>query len=249
VVGPLEGETAAAANVPRAMLFTDFAGRRSAVRLELVQRIETAPASAIDRSGARLRVVIDGLILPLIGLPEEPLTLPRIRLLRLSDGACELLYAVREVEDAVELTEALRPVPEDHLAEAVTLIGGRPVTLIDAHELFARHGEPPVAATRPRCILPDGEWARTILAPLVASAGYDIVSENEGGGAAIGIVFDDMFEVAEALGRTLPGRVIRLRDQPEAPAGCETVYRYDREALLAALAAAKRAATRTGEAA
>jgi len=239
VLGPLEDETAnLAADAARAMLFTDFAGRRSAVRLELVQRIETAPASAIDRSGPRARVVIDGLILPLVGLPDEALTLPRVRLLRLSDGACELLYAVREVEDAVELTETLRPVPEDPLAEAVTLIGGKPVTLLDAHTLFALHGEPPVAAARPRCVIPQGEWARTILAPLVTSAGYDIVPEGEADDAAIGIVFDDMFEVAEALGRTLPGRVIRLRDQPEAPAGCDTVYRYDREALVAALAAA-----------
>ncbi len=246
VLGPLDDETATAAtDAARAMLFTDFAGRRSAVRLELVQRIETAPASAIDRSGPRARVVIDGLILPLIGLPDEALTLPRVRLLRLSDGACELLYAVREVEDAVELTEALRPVPEDPLAEAVTLIGGKPVTLIDAHTLFALHGEPPVVAARPRCSIPQGEWSRTILAPLVASAGYDIIAEGEADSAAIGIVFEDMFEVAEALGRTLPGRVIRLRDQPEAPAGCETVYRYDREALLAALAAANH----TGEAA
>jgi two-component system chemotaxis sensor kinase CheA len=157
------------------------------------------------------------------------------------------------VEDAVELTEALRPVPEDPLAEAVTLIGGTPVTLIDAHELFARHGEPPVIAARPRCMLPPGEWARTILAPLVASAGYEVVADGEADnaaiGAAIGIVFDDMFEVAEALGRTLPDQVIRLRDQPEARDGCATIYRYDREALLAALAAAKTAGIRTGEAA
>jgi two-component system, chemotaxis family, sensor kinase CheA len=246
-----EADTVSAA---RAMLFTDFTGRRSAVRLELVQRIETAPASAIDRSASNPRVVIDGMILPLIGLPEGALALPRVRLLRLSDGACELLYAVREVEDAVELTEALRPVSEDPLAEAITLIGGRPVTLIDAHALFALHGEPPHAAERPRCTLPDGEWARTILAPLVTAAGYEIVSETEVDSDTLGILFDDVYEVAEALGRPLPPRVIRLRDQPDAPTGSGTIYRYDREGLVAALtaAAAATAATtmmRIGEAA
>ncbi len=236
----------------RAMLFTDFAGRRAAVRLELVQRIETAPVAAIDRSGARARVVIDGVILPLIGLPDAPLSSPRVRLLRLSDGTCELLYAVREVEDAVELTHPLTPMPEDPLAEAMTLIGGAPVTLIDAHALFAVHGEPPVAAERPRCILPDGEWARAILAPLIAAAGYDIVPAGEHDPQAIGILFEDVYEVAEALGRPLPEQVIRLRDQPEAPAGSGTIYRYDREALFAALAKASRAAARipaAGEAA
>jgi two-component system chemotaxis sensor kinase CheA len=252
VLGPLaEDAGAAAESAQRAMLFTDFAGRRSAVRLELVQRIETAPVAAIDRSAARPRVVIDGLILPLIGLPEAPLTQSRVRLLRLSDGACELLYAVREVEDAVELTEALAPVPEDPLAEAMTLIGGTPVTLIDAHELFARHGEAPQAAARPRCTLPDGEWSRAILAPLVTAAGYDIVDPAEAGAGAIGILFEDVYEVAETLGRPLPPCVIRLRDQPDAPAGAETIYRYDREGLLAALNAAAAAAARApaGEAA
>lgn len=233
---------ASAAATPRAMLFTDFAGRRAAVRLELVQRIETAPVSAIDSSTGIARVVIDGLILPLVGLPDAPLTQNRVRLLRLSDGACDLLYAVREVEDAVELTEALRPVPEDPLIEAITLIGGQPVTLIDAHALFARHGEAPMRARRTRCLLPQGEWARTILAPLIANAGYDVVTEDAGAAAAsdpevIGIVFEDVYEVAELLGHALPAKVIRLRDSPEAPAGCPTIYRYDRDGLLAALAA------------
>jgi two-component system chemotaxis sensor kinase CheA len=234
-----ESHTASTQAAARAMLFTDFTGRRAAVRLELVQRIETAPASAIDRSGPRPRAVIDGLILPLVGLPDAPLTLPRVRLLRLSDGTCELLYAVREVEDAAELTEALRPVPEDPLAEAVTLVGGEPVTLLDAHALFTLHGEPPLPAHRPRCILPDGDWARTILAPLVTAAGYDIVGLAEADAGAVGIVFDETVEIAGALGRPLPARLIRLREQPDAPAGSDSIYRYDREALLAALAAAR----------
>lgn len=240
---------AAAQAAQRAMLFTDHAGRRAAVRLELVQRIETAPATAIDRSAGAPRVVIDGTILPLVGLPDGPLPGPKVRLLRLSDGACELLHAVREVEDAVELTEALVPVPEDPLAEAMTLVAGRPVTLIDAHELFARHGEPPTAAARPTCVLPEGDWARAILAPLVQAAGYDILPASEAETAAVGIVFEEIHEVAEALGRPMPGQVIRLRDQPEAPAGSPTIYRYDREGLLAALAAAANRAAASAPAA
>lgn len=224
----------------RAMLFTDFAGRRCGVRLELVQRIETALISAIDQSTARPRAVIDGLIMPLVGLPNTPLDQTRVRLLRLSDGASELLYAVREVDDAVELTGILHPVPEDPLAEAMTLIEDAPVMLIDGHELFARHGEAPVAAYRLKCSLPDDDWARTILAPLVAAAGYEVVSEDSTDPAAIAIVFDEVFEVAEALGRAPTGPVIRLRDQPDAPKGCATVYRYDRDALIAALASASR---------
>lgn len=245
VLSALEDDSAAAtaSAADRAMLFTDFAGRRAAVRLELVQRIETVAATAIDRSSTRPRVVIDGMILPLVGLPDAPLAQTKLRLLRLSDGACELLHAVREVEDAVELTEALHPVPEDPLAEAMTLIDGQPVTLIDAHALFARHGEAPQAANRPRCTLPDGEWARTILAPLVTGAGYEIVPANEAGPDTVGILFEDVYEAAEALGRPLPNTVIRLRDQPDAPPASETIYRYDREGLMAALVAARKGGT------
>ncbi len=251
VLQPVADEAAKPAlALPRAMLFTDYNGRRSAVRLELVQRIETAPVSAIDCSGPRPRVVIDGLILPLIDLPDTAVPAPgntgRVRLLRLSDGACELLVAVQQVEDAVELAGPLIPVPEDPLAEAVTLVDGQPVTLIDAHELFARFGEPPVAAGRPRCSLPADDWARTILAPLVTSAGYEIVPPEAADPHTIAIVFDEVFEAAEALGRGLIGPVIRLRDRPEATAGSDTIYRYDRDALLSALTSAARFAHHPG---
>ena len=242
VLQPLDEEAAGpVAAAPRAMLFTDFAGRRMAVRLELVQRIETAATSAIDRSAARPRVVIEGQILPLVGLPDTPLASEKLRLLRLGDGACELLHAVRAVEDAVELTEALVAVPEDPLIEAMTLVDGQPVALIDAHELFARYGEAPQPARRPRCALPDSDWARTILAPLVTAAGYEIVTASSTDGDVVTILSEDVFEAAEALGRVPAGPVIRLRDHPEDRTGGATIYRYDRDGLLAALAAARHA--------
>jgi two-component system chemotaxis sensor kinase CheA len=243
VLQPVEDDAAEAQNAARAMLFTDFAGRRSAVRLELVQRIETAPMAAINRSAARPRVVIDGMILPLVGLPDAPLKGEKLRLLRLSDGACELLHAVREVEDAIELTAALVPVPEDPLVEAMTLVKGKPVVLLDAHELFARYGKPPQVThgARPVCALPDSDWARTILAPLVTAAGYDIVADDAGHPGVVTILFEDVYEVAEALGRAPTGPVIRLRDHPEEPQARDTIYRYDRDGLLAALAAVRHA--------
>ncbi|MFN4019666.1 MAG: chemotaxis protein CheA [Erythrobacter sp.] len=250
VLKPLDEEaTGPVTAAPRAMLFTDFAGRRMAVRLELVQRIETVSAGAIDRSTARARAVIDGHILPLVGLPESPLPAEKLRLLRLGDGACELLHAVRMVEDAVELTGALVAVPEDPLIEAMTLVDGQPVALIDAHELFARYGEAPMPApgARPRCTLPEGDWARTILAPLVTAAGYDIVTASSTDSDVVTILPEEVFEAAEALGRVPAGPVIRLRDHPEDCSAGATIYRYDRDGLLAALAAARQARMAGGQ--
>ncbi|MFU7528746.1 chemotaxis protein CheA [Qipengyuania sp. ASV99] len=229
----------AAKDICRAMLFTDFAGRRCAIRLELVQRIETAPASAIDLSAGSPRAVIDGVILPLIGLPDGPLPAEKLRLLRLTDGSCELLHAVRDIDDAAELTETFKPVADDPLIEAVTLVRGQTVSLVDGHELFARYGEAPEAASKPLCRIPDTDWSRTILAPLVTSAGYEIAagSGKQSGAAseAVTILFDDEYEAALALDMEFTSPVIRLREVPAAPAHAETVYRYDRDGLIEAL--------------
>ncbi|WP_108787149.1 chemotaxis protein CheW [Erythrobacter sp. Alg231-14] len=222
----------------RAMVFTDYNGRRCAVRLELVQRIETAPVSAIDLSGASPRAVIDGAILPLIGLPDGPISSEKVRLLRLTDGACELLYAVREIDDATQLDDVLKPETDDALIEAVTLVNGQTIALIDGHELFARHGEAPQDAEKPKCRLPDSDWARTILGPLVTSAGYNIAKSDEPD-QDVAIWFDDEYEAALALDVTFNSPVIRLRDLPEATEGASTIYRYDREAVIDALRKAR----------
>lgn len=224
--------------VSRAMLFTDFDGRRCAVRLELVQRIETAPVSAIDTSAAEPRAVIDGVILPLIGLPDGPFPSEKVRLLRLTDGNSQLLHAVREIDDAVELADKLKPVKDDPLVEAVTLVEGQTVTLLDGHELFARHGEVPEQVDKPVCRLPENDWAQTILGPLVMSAGYEIASDSEDK-EDVAIWFDDEYEAAIALEVDFETPVIRLRDFPDATDASDTVYRYDRDGLIEALRRAR----------
>jgi two-component system chemotaxis sensor kinase CheA len=217
------------------MLFTDFDGRQCAIRLELVRRIETVSADSIEESSGSSRAVIDGVILPLVGLPSGALPADRIRLLRIGDGGCEVLLAVRDIKDAVALTDKLKPVAEDPLVEAVTLIEGQQVALLDGHELFARYGEPPEQLERPLCRLPDGDWAQSILGPLVESAGYQVIAADDNTEGAISIMFEDIYNVTQALDKPISGPVIRLRDQPDAPAHENTIYRYDREGLIEAL--------------
>ncbi|MEM8725177.1 MAG: chemotaxis protein CheA [Pseudomonadota bacterium] len=223
----------------RAMLFTDYQGRRSAVRLELVQRIETAQAEAIDISANGKRAVIDGVILPLVGLPEGERPSGKIRFLRMSDGTCELLYAVRQVEDAVDLENSLKPVDDDPLVEAVTLVEGQTVGLLNGHELFSRYGEPPEATTKPTCHLPDTDWARTILGPLVDAAGYEVVT-GEAEASDVAIILDD----ADAQEAPSYGECIRLRSQPDAAEQDDSIYRYDRDGLFDALRRARAGGTR-----
>jgi two-component system, chemotaxis family, sensor kinase CheA len=124
------------------MLFTGLDGRRRAVRLDLVQRIDTVEPEAIDIEGARAQVVIDDRLFALVGHDDGPLPEGRCRLLRLSDGTSELALIVAEVLDAKEVDEDMGAGGRDRRYAGVALLEGRPVPVVDAHRLFAEHGNP-----------------------------------------------------------------------------------------------------------
>lgn len=215
------------------MLFLGLDGRKRAIRLETVRRIDTIQREAIDIEGARTQVVVAGEIFTLAGHEEGALPEGRCRLLRLSDGDREIAYIVREVIDASAMSGDLAPAPEDSAIEGVSLIDGELVPLIDAHRLFARSPAARIGPA-PVCRLPEGsEWARTILEPLVRAAGYAVAGEG-----------DEEADVAIVMAEAEPphpGRAratIRLSADPEAENGA--IYRYDREALLGALRQATR---------
>ena len=212
-----------------AMLFTGLDKRRRAFRLELVRRIDTIDASALDIQGDNAQVVLDGKIVPLTGHEHGPLPQGRCRLLRLSDSESELAYIVADVQDAIDIDPALAPAAENTDFEGIALVGGQPVPLVDGHALFARHGSKPAAQAEMTCTLPpNSEWSSTILRPLVIAAGYRPV--DEGGDVAI-ILADEGQPTDDSQ-----CHIIRLRAQRDAPQdSSDTIYRYDRAALLAAL--------------
>lgn len=220
----------------RAMLFTDLEGRRRAVRLELVQRIETVTQDAVTTEKGTARVVVDDEILPLAGLEGEPETGSKLRMLRLSDGSSDVLLAVTKVEDAITLDQELVEVDDDETLEAMTLVDGQSIGLIDGHRLFARYGKVPRRVAALTCRLPQDEWAQRILAPLLDSAGYK-VADAQDTTVDIAIVLDDEGSASNEDDTTSP--VIRLRSQPDDEVAEQereaSIYRYDRAGLLAAL--------------
>ncbi len=221
----------------RIMLFVGLDGRRRAVRLETVRRIDTVAREAIDLDGQRAQAVIEGEILTLLGHDTGELPAERCRLLRLSDGDREVVYAVREVLDATEVDRDLVPAGGDPLIEGVTLVEGSLVPVLDGHALFAGLAAPREARRAWSCRIPrESDWARTILEPLVEAAGYRIVSD-EAEEADIAI---ELAESAHAKTAAGAREVIRLRSAPDA-AGADdtTIYRYDRDGLLAALKQAR----------
>jgi two-component system chemotaxis sensor kinase CheA len=230
-VAKADGDTAdavAKAHVP-VMLFLGLDGRKRAIRLETVRRIDTIQREGIDIEGARAQAVVGEDIFTLAGHEMGPLPEARCRLLRLSDGDSEIAYIVREVVDAAAMTEDLVAVADDPMIEGVTLIAGELVPLIDAHHLFARQAAPVRRGSAPTCRMPaDSEWARTILEPLIRAAGY-AVTTDEYVETDVAIVMSDGNAVPSGPARA----TIRLSVEPDEHG--DAIYRYDREALLGAL--------------
>ena len=120
----------------------------------------------------------------------------------------------------------------------VTLIGGEPAELVDAHWLFAsisargRHAP----QTSLVCRLPaDDPWMQNMLRPIVEAAGYLVVGEGDELLRRRG----DRVAAAARLTTARPSaRPDRSRDEPDGADGDGSIYRYDRAGLLIALKAA-----------
>ena len=220
---------AEAEGVP-ALLFRDLDGERRAVPLAVVDRVETVAAGAIRRSGGRDRLAIDGVLLPLAAAAPVPQERP-VAVLRLTDGAAELGYAIAEALDIVALPPATAPAVVAGPVAGVVLLAGEQIELLDPHWLFAHHVAGVVTPrAAPLCLMAEdgGGWMATVLRPLVEAAGYRVVTAPAPG-EAVDVVL--ALDAAEAPGANAP--VLRLSSDPVPAPG--RIYRYDRAALLAAL--------------
>jgi len=217
-----------------AMLFIGLDGRRKAVRLSLVRRIERVPVSSIDLGGERPRAVIGDAIFALVGSDAGSLPADQAGVLRLGDGAHEIAYMFERIVDTVDLPDDIVPATRSGPVEGTVLIGGEPVDLLDGHWLFAAHASAVRSSARPLCRLPAADpWAQTILAPLVEGAGYAVVDETFVGEVEVAIATDDAR--SEPLSAAA---LIHLSADPDAVSpGSDRLYRYDRAGLLARLAA------------
>ncbi|HEY7809631.1 MAG TPA: chemotaxis protein CheA [Allosphingosinicella sp.] len=228
------GGDAAASDEPLrpALLFTALCGATQAVPLAAVTRIEQVDTSAINQTASVFHVAIDDWLLPLAGYRENQ-ELERVHILRIGDGHMEIGYAVRSVIDTISLPAEATPLSG---GGAAVLVDGRHVELLDLHALFAAHAAAPALAERPLCLLGGGDlWIDTFLRPLVESAGYRT--------AALGHVSTEtprLIILGEDAADPLPkgAKVVRLRKSAGA-GDADTIFRYDRDALLQALAAGR----------
>ena len=80
----------------------------------------------------------------------------KVRLFRLNDGAHEIGYAFREVIDFAAIDNDIIPAEQPGEISGVTLIGGEPAELVDAHWLFANHVGAAARPTRAAGLPPAG---------------------------------------------------------------------------------------------
>jgi len=214
-----------------ALLFTDLDHRRRAVPLGAVDRVETVPASAVRTSAGRLRLTVGDTLIPL--LTTRPLADGAdVTVLRLTDGAAEVAYAVSEPADIADLPPTLSPPAPGSPYAGVAVLDGEPVEVLDLLRLFADEtGGAESGRAAPACLLaPDSSgWTDLFLRQLLEGAGYRCVTALAPGERAA---------VALAMEGSLPpdgaAPLVTLRRDRDGGSG---IYRYDRTALLAAVAA------------
>ena len=244
-------EEAQGVEMVSALRFEEYSGERRLLKLSLIERVEDIDARLFGQSGGRGFVRLDGRLVP-VANGHHAFAGEKVAALRLRDGTREACYPVAAVLDIVEMPAVPDMVAMHGLLSGVVVIDGEHLEVINPFALFAGLPEQPmVERTGGRCLLADSEDGRTreILAPLLRQAGHEVVMGLPAGEAVdpqdvVLFTGSDTSPADELLGC----RIVQLRATPR-PTGPQdsSIYRYDQDALMAALAGSGRQAGRTAQ--
>ncbi|MET0372029.1 MAG: ATP-binding protein [Sphingobium sp.] len=222
-----------------ALRFEELTGERRLLKLSLIERVEDIDRTCFGRSGGQVFVQLGDRLMPVIRDIDLDQT-AQVSALRIRDGDREACYPVAAVIDIVEMPAVPDMVVMRGDVSGVTVIDGEHLEVLNPFALFAGLTDQADIAVRRRgrCLLADADdnWTREILAPLLRQAGQDVVL----GLPADALLPDDVVLCASgdaALVADLIGcRVVQLRrsKKPAGP-GDRSIYRYDQDALLAAV--------------
>ena len=217
------------------LLFKGLDGNRRAIRLALVDRIEEVSRDSIRVAAGQLRVQLGETILPLAGADALGPENDKVRVFRLSDGRHEIGYVFNEVIDLMTIDHEIIAAEDPGAVSGVSLIGGEPAELVDAHWLFAHHlGAAMAPANQSVCRIPsDDPWMQNMLRPIVEAAGYLVIDEHDDLIPDLVIAKD-----SSAIDKKHVGQTLVLRADKDNAADDGSIYRYDRAGLLQALKSA-----------
>jgi two-component system chemotaxis sensor kinase CheA len=226
-----------------ALRFEELSGERRLLKLSLIDRVEDVDATLFGRSGGRAFVRLDDRLVPVVNGHHRFAT-EKVAALRLRDGARDFCYPVAAVLDIVDMPAVPDMVAMHGMVSGVAVIDGEHLEVINPFALFGSLPDEPIVERRgSRCLLADGEdgWTREILAPLLRQAGHDVVlglpvdAAVEPDDVVLltqGEIGGDAAQAADMLGC----RVVHLRASPRSSGPQDgSIYRYDQDALMAAV--------------
>jgi len=222
------------------LIFRDIDGAKRLAPLATIERVEPVDRADIQFTAGQWRLSVDAMIIPLATVLDDAARYfagdeTRLSVLRIADGQTQIAYLITEAIDIVELTDAMIAGRGTGPIAGVATIDGEQVEIIDVHWVFARYADGYRSDTAAPVLLLAGEstaWMESFLRPVLENAGYRVrTALRAGEHPSVTLAMDsDTLSIADAT------PVIRLRHavQMSANAG-ETIFRYDRAALLQAL--------------
>lgn len=223
-------------NGPSALLFIASDGRKQAIRLSAIERMEDIELAQIQYVGGRTRVSADGGLYDLWeyqSAPDDGL----VKVLRLSDGDSACYLVVHDVMDIFSITGDIVPSAQPEQHEGVVYAFGEPVELRNMFAFFEtsdrrRRNRGAEALCFIDCA-EDSQWERTILAPLLTASGYTVSFDNRDQSRAAIILHRD---ASKARDRATDPRTLHLRDSKHSlTEPIASIYRYDGVGLISAI--------------
>lgn len=227
--------------------YIELSGEERIIRLSLVERVEDIALECFGVSAGQPFVTLGNRIVACSRAVSEADVQPGsndVNCLRIRDDMHELCYPIRMVLDIEDVSTDLDMSARHGLVAGLVLQNGRQVEVVDSMAVLALAGAAEVKSERDttptRCFIanPDDVWNREILAPLLQQAGFEIAWGGEG---AIRGPSDVVLLTSEDEGDEFAGQsdvsVVRLRraSQPQGPDDT-SIYRYDQDALIGAIA-------------
>ncbi|KTT95912.1 chemotaxis protein CheA [Sphingomonas yabuuchiae] len=231
-------EATAQEAVNPALLFEDLDGARRAIPLGAIDRVEKATAEAVHRSGGHTRLIVDGTTMPLhyIGSAalDEALTHGEVEVLRLTDGETECAYAIGGALEIIQLPAEIAAATGGPVL-GIAVWEGRALEILDPLVFFLDSGVADTGSVAPLCLL-DGAgaaWMDRFLRPVLEAHGYRCTLTPDGEEPpSVRLMMEE-----DAIGAApSEAPVVRLRRDREGLADPDSIYRYDRSALIAAVA-------------
>ena len=232
-----------------ALQFVETGGQHRLIPLDTIERIEDIPAELFGESGGQTFVRLGDRLVRVVNRADTSGDL--VKTLHLRVGGQDICYVVQDVADIIDMPIRPHLRVQKHGIAGIVSHEGQHLEVIDAHALFAAIDDDSGDAAKPGiCLiagLAEDPWMRTILAPLLVQAGYDVRDAGSGDGVRMAGPSVLLCDAAQnEAGREDAGQtavpVIRLRAEAQADAreSHNSIYRYDRAGLLAAVDGALR---------